>query len=67
MQGSHFFIGDLYPNMFPASTRKATIPEGGEQKHYTGNDNPVTVAPAARQNIWLGVGVVLLIVYLLNR
>lgn len=68
MQGSHFYIGDLYPNLYPGTTRKATIPEADEQKHYdgTGEAAPVAVAPSSRVNVWLGIIIMLGVLYLLN-
>lgn len=69
MSNTHFFIGDLYPNLFPATTQKQSIPEASEQKHYEaagGKNVPVVMDSSSRLNVWLGIGAVMLLLFILS-
>lgn len=65
---SQFFLGDLYPNFFPSSTRKQTIPEPSEQEHYEagGGKVPEVVSATARNSVWVGLAVILALLFFLS-
>ena len=57
MADAHFYLGDIYPNIFPATTRRQTIPDEEEQKHYEGAKGkvPEVMPSSSRYSVWLGV------------
>lgn len=66
---ANFYMGDLYPGIWGMqSTRGNTIPEGAEQNHYNESDvrTPVSVPAEASGSVWLGLAVLVGIIFLLN-
>lgn len=62
-----YFFADLYPNLGVNTTRSNTVPEREEQKHYyESGENPVAVTAGVKQNIWLGLGALLLVLLFVN-
>lgn len=61
-----YFLGDLYPNYFPATTRKQTIPEPEEQKHYEGATKQAPEVIQGSGNIWISILIVLGVLFFLN-
>jgi hypothetical protein len=62
-----FYIGDLYPNMASTTTRKQTLPEREEQRHYTeGKATPEAVTPETTGTVWTGILILVGVLVLLN-
>lgn len=62
-----YFFADLYPNLGVNTTRSNTVPEREEQKHYyESGENPVAVTAGVKQNIWVGLIALLIVLVMAN-
>lgn len=68
MGDSHFYLGDLYPNFYPATTRRQTIPEESEQELYEAAKGkaPEVMPGAVRLNVWFGIAALLVLMFFLS-
>lgn len=71
MGGLSFYMGDLYPT-YPVTTRLQTVAEPEDQQALVDNqelakENPAKQDPASNKNIWVSIGIVFLVVFLLAK
>ena len=65
----NLFFNDLYPNQGIYSTATQTIPEAEDKKVLTDDEtasNNTKVTPKERKNIWIILGIILVIGILLG-